>query len=113
MLDIDHHLHISGIGSYLPDNVVTNEKLEDLVSNYDEESGDFSEWVDRVTHIRERRFLHPDGSAGDLAREACKIAIEDAGVDPAEIGMFIMAYNVIKTVSTGERNVVHPVIEPV
>jgi cytochrome c oxidase cbb3-type subunit 1 len=28
-------------------------------------------------------------------------------------GMFIMAYNVIKTVSAGERNVVHPVIEPV
>jgi 3-oxoacyl-[acyl-carrier-protein] synthase-3 len=103
VFDIDHHLHISGIGSHVPDNVVTNETLEDLVSNFDEDSGAFPEWVDRVTHIRERRHLHQDGSAGDMAREACRKAIEDSGVDPAEIGMFIMATFTTKNIYPGEE----------
>ena len=103
MLDIDHRIFISGTGSYVPENVVTNEALEGLVGNYDEGSGRFSEWVDRVTHIRSRRFLDQDGSSGDLAREACRAAIEDAGIDPAEIGLFIMATFTTKNLYPGEQ----------
>jgi len=103
LFDIDHHIHVSGTGSYVPDRIVTNETLEDLVTNYDPESGSFPEWVDRVTHIRERRVLPPDGSAGDMAREACRIAIESAGVDPSEIGLFIMATFTTKNLYPGEQ----------
>jgi 3-oxoacyl-[acyl-carrier-protein] synthase-3 len=103
LLEIDHHIHVSGTGSYVPDRAVANEALEDLVSNFDPESGPFPEWVDRVTQIRERRFLDPDKSAGDMAREACRTAIEDSGVDPSEIGLLVMATFTTKNLYPGEQ----------
>jgi 3-oxoacyl-[acyl-carrier-protein] synthase-3 len=104
VLDIDRRIFLAGTGSYLPDRVVTNEDLADLVSGYDtDESGPFAAWVDRVTHIRERRFLDPDQSAGDMARVACRRAIDAAGLDPAEIDLFIMATFTVKNLYPGEQ----------
>lgn len=103
MLELDHRVYISGTGSFLPDQEVSNDALRDYVSNYDESSGSFSDWVDRVTHIRSRRFLDQDGSAGDLAREACRAAIADAGIDPAEIDLFVMATFTTKNLYPGEQ----------
>ena len=103
MLEIDHHIYVAGTGSYLPDRVVTNALLEDLITNYDNESGDFSEWVDRVTHIQERRMLDMDASAGDLGREASRRALESADIDPADIDIVIMATFTTKNVYPGEQ----------
>jgi 3-oxoacyl-[acyl-carrier-protein] synthase-3 len=104
VFEIDHRIYVSGTGSYVPDDVVTNEALEDLVIGYrPEEDISFSDWVDRVTHIRERRILDRDGSSGLLAREACRRAIEDSGVDPAEIDLFIMATFTPKNIYPGEE----------
>ncbi len=104
VLDIDHHIHVSGTGSFLPERVVTNAELEDIVGGYiEEQGGDFSEWVDRVTHIQERRLLDPAASAGDMAREACAVALETSGVDPADIDLFIMATFTPKNIYPGEE----------
>ncbi|MHC4469608.1 MAG: 3-oxoacyl-ACP synthase III family protein [Planctomycetota bacterium] len=103
VLDLDHYIHIAGTGMGVPEEVVSNEALEDLVRNYDPESGPFTEWVDRVTHIQTRRILDQDGSAGDMAREAARIALETSGVDPAEIGLYVMATFTAKNMYPGEE----------
>ena len=103
MLQIDHRIYVSGTGSYVAPEAYDNERLAPLVGGYDESQGPFPVWVDRVTHINERRILGQDGSSGDLAREASRIAIEDSGVDPAEIGLFIMATFTTKNLYPGEQ----------
>lgn len=103
MFEIDHHIHVSGTGSYLPDRVVDNAAMEGMVSNFDGEGDPFDVWVDRVTHIHERRQLHRDRTVADMAREACRIALETSGVDPAEIGLFVMATFTTKNIYPGEE----------
>ncbi len=103
MLDIDHHIYISGTGSAVPERIVDNVTLEGMLEGFDESSDPFHTWVDRVTHIHERRYLDQDRSPGELAREACRKAIEISGVDPAEIGLFIMATFTTKNMYPGEQ----------
>ena len=103
MLSTDHRIYVSGTGSFVPERVMTNELLEDYVLNYEESEGSFSEWVDRVTHIHERRYLDQDLSSGDMAREAVRRAIDSSGVDPAEIGLLIMATFTTKNLYPGEQ----------
>ena len=55
-------VRVSGTGSYLPPGVVDNPTLSTIVKGYDaERSGDFSAWVDQMTHINQRRFAGPGG----------------------------------------------------
>jgi 3-oxoacyl-[acyl-carrier-protein] synthase-3 len=83
---------VLGTGSYLPSRVVTNEALRDLVSNYDEaHSGDFSTWVDRVTHIHERRYIDDGETAATMGAEAARRALDMAGVRPRELDLVIHA----------------------
>lgn len=90
MPPIDREVAILGTGSALPARRVTNAELEGLVSNYDKASGDFSVWVDRVTHIQERRWIDPSKeSAGTLGLEASRKAIEAAGLQPRDIEQVI------------------------
>jgi 3-oxoacyl-[acyl-carrier-protein] synthase-3 len=74
---------IIGTGSYLPERIVTNHDLEKIMDTDDQ-------WIRERTGICERRIAADDQTTGTLAEEACKRAIEAAGVDPAEIDLFIM-----------------------
>lgn len=103
MIDINHHIYVAGTGSCLPDRVVTNAILEELITNYDRASGDFVEWVDQVTHIQERRMLDMDSSAGEMGREASRRALESSGIDPAEIDIVLMATFTTKNIYPGEQ----------
>ena len=86
MPQLDRSIAILGTGSALPERRVTNAELRRYVQNYDEGSGDFSVWVDRVTHIQERRWIDPTKeSAGTLALAASRRAIEAAGMKPADV----------------------------
>ena len=86
MLDLDPTVVILGTGSALPERRVTNAELEGMISNYDTTSGDFSLWVDRVTHIQERRFADPETeSSGTLGLAAARRAIEAAGMQPSDV----------------------------
>jgi 3-oxoacyl-[acyl-carrier-protein] synthase-3 len=76
---------ITGIGHYLPDYVLTNKELEKLVETNDE-------WIRSRTGIAERRILKdPDKATSYMAEKAAIEAMENAGVDPSEIGAIIVA----------------------
>ncbi|MFZ5634902.1 MAG: beta-ketoacyl-ACP synthase III [Bacillota bacterium] len=77
---------ILGLGSYVPDRVLTNKELEDLVNTSDE-------WIVSRSGIRERRIAAPEQATSDLALEAARRALEDAGVEPGDVDLIIVATN--------------------
>lgn len=77
------HVSIIGIGSFLPDFVVTNDDLSKLVDTSDE-------WIRSRTGIRMRR-ISTGLSTSDMAYEAGKRSIESAGIKPEDIDLIICA----------------------
>ncbi len=75
---------IAGIGGYLPEHVITNADLERMVDTSDE-------WITKRTGIKERRMVAEDESIVDLIERAGKGAMDDAGVSPEEIDLFVLA----------------------
>ena len=75
---------IAGTGAYLPERVMTNAEFENLVETSDE-------WIRTRTGIRERRVAAPEQATSDLAVEAARLALADAGVEPAQVDAVIVA----------------------
>ncbi|WP_409306002.1 beta-ketoacyl-ACP synthase III [Peribacillus sp. SCS-155] len=75
---------ILGVGTYLPDNIVTNDDLKGKVNTSDD-------WIRSRTGIRERRIAPKDMLVSDMASEAARIAIKDANILPQDIGMILVA----------------------
>ncbi|MCA1682504.1 MAG: beta-ketoacyl-ACP synthase 3 [Actinobacteria bacterium] len=75
---------VFGIGSALPDHVVTNAHLESYLDTTDA-------WILRRTGIRERRHLNGTHTLTDLAVDACKQALADARRDACEVDHIIVA----------------------
>ena len=75
---------ITGSGSFLPENVLTNADLEKMVDTTDE-------WIVTRTGIRERRIASNGTVTSDLATEAGRRALESAGVDPEEVDLILVA----------------------
>ena len=77
-------VEISGTGRFLPDNVVTNQELAKRLNTSDE-------WIRSRTGIRERRIAPDDMGAADLGTGAARSAMRNAGVEPGEIDVLIVA----------------------
>jgi 3-oxoacyl-[acyl-carrier-protein] synthase-3 len=75
---------ITGLGCHVPERVVTNDDLSKLVDTNDE-------WIVTRTGIRERRFAKDDEALTDIALPAAQAALADAGVDPADLDLIIVA----------------------
>ncbi len=75
---------VIGIGSALPEHVVTNKDFEAYLDTTDA-------WIQRRTGIRERRHLNGSVSLTDLALEACVAALADAGREASEVEHIIVA----------------------
>jgi 3-oxoacyl-[acyl-carrier-protein] synthase III len=75
---------ITGSGSAIPEQAVSNERLSEIVETSDE-------WIATRTGIRERRVIDPEGSLTQLASQAGTKAIAAAGLTPADIDMIILA----------------------
>ena len=75
---------ILGIGSALPEKIVTNVDLEKIVDTSDE-------WIRSRTGICERRVAADDENTSDLASRAAQAALEDAGVLVDEVDLIIVA----------------------
>lgn len=75
---------ISGVGSYLPERVMTNSDLEKIVDTSDE-------WIIQRSGIKERRIAADDQATSDLAIEAARDAIANAGYEGADIDGVIVA----------------------
>src|SRR5699024_5256192 len=77
--------HITGVGHYVPDYILTNKELETLVDTNDE-------WIRTRTGIEERRILKDPGKATSyLATNAAFEAIENAGIEAEELDVIIVA----------------------
>ncbi|WP_417694904.1 beta-ketoacyl-ACP synthase III [Roseibium sp.] len=75
---------ILGCGSYLPAKCLTNSDLEKLVDTSDE-------WIVQRTGITQRHVAADGEFTSDLALEAAKAALANAGVDAQEIDLIILA----------------------
>ncbi|MEQ8238717.1 MAG: beta-ketoacyl-ACP synthase III [Cyclobacteriaceae bacterium] len=77
---------ISGIGHYVPANVVTNKDLEQFMETSDE-------WIQERTGIKERRWIDPksDDMPSTMGTKAAKIAINNAGLTPDDIDFIVFA----------------------
>lgn len=75
---------IKGIGSYLPEKVLTNADLEQMVDTD-------NEWIVTRTGIRERRIAAEGEATSDLAFKAAVEALGNAGIAPEEIDLIIVA----------------------
>ena len=75
---------ISGVGSYLPKKVVTNEDLAKIVETSDE-------WIRSRSGIGQRHFAAEDEASSDLATAAAWAALDQAGLKPRDIGLIIVA----------------------
>ena len=75
---------VRGVGSHVPDRVVTNDEIATMVDTSDE-------WIAQRTGIRERRIAAPGDSSASLGAEAARLAIESAAIDPAELDLIVAA----------------------
>jgi 3-oxoacyl-[acyl-carrier-protein] synthase III len=74
---------VTGVGGYLPDEVVTNDDLAKVVDTSDE-------WIRERTGIRQRHRAAPDQAVSDLAVEAARRALAAAGRTPADVDLIIV-----------------------
>ena len=75
---------VTGVGSYLPEQVVTNADLAKIVDTSDE-------WIVERTGIRQRHKAREDQPTSDLAVEASKRALADAGRGAEDVDMIVVA----------------------
>jgi 3-oxoacyl-[acyl-carrier-protein] synthase-3 len=77
-------VEIVSTGRYLPERILTNQDLEEMVDTSDE-------WIRERTGIRERRIAREDEGAADMAAESARMAMDRAGIDPGEIDILILS----------------------
>jgi 3-oxoacyl-[acyl-carrier-protein] synthase III len=75
---------ITGVGSYVPDRIITNDDLSKIVDTSDE-------WITERTGIKERRVADPGQAASDLGLPAAQQALQAAGLDPADVDLVVVA----------------------
>ena len=78
------NVKVIGTGSYVPEKVLTNEDLEEIVDTSDE-------WITTRTGIKTRRIAAEDEATSDMAYKAALKALDDAGLVPKDIDLIIVA----------------------
>jgi 3-oxoacyl-[acyl-carrier-protein] synthase-3 len=74
---------VRGIGSYLPEKVLTNQDLAKLVDTSDE-------WIVQRTGISERHIAAEGELTSDLSTVAARRALDDAGLTPDDIDLIVL-----------------------
>ena len=77
--------NIIGTGVYVPEKMVTNDDLSRILGE------DINEFVTNVLGIRERHVCAENESTADLATNAGRQALENAGIDTADLDLIILA----------------------
>ncbi|MGZ3768642.1 MAG: 3-oxoacyl-ACP synthase III family protein [Bdellovibrio sp.] len=75
---------ITGIGGYLPPRAISNFDLETLLDTS-------NDWIIQRTGIQQRHWALASQATSDLALEASRIAMQDAGIQATDIDMIIFA----------------------
>ncbi len=76
-------VYIKGVGSYVPEKILTNQDLSKVVDTSDE-------WIVTRTGIKERRVCENGQECSDIAVAAGRKAIESAGLHPSDIDAIIV-----------------------
>lgn len=84
MKQLIRNVKISGTGSYVPEKVITNADLENIIATN-------SQWIYENVGILERRIVEDGQATSDLAAIAGQKAIDDAGLKNEEIDLIIVA----------------------
>ncbi len=81
-----YNSRITGLGYYVPDNVVTNDDLSKLMDTNDE-------WIQERTGIKERHWIpkESDDTSAVMGAKAAKIAIERSGLTKNDIDFIVFA----------------------
>jgi 3-oxoacyl-[acyl-carrier-protein] synthase-3 len=75
---------VAGVGSYLPEKVMTNEDISKIVDTT-------SEWIVQRTGIKRRHIAADDQNTSDLATIAARRALDNAGMTAQEVDVIIVA----------------------
>lgn len=75
---------VAGIGSYLPERVVSNSELAEQIDTSDE-------WIQERSGIRQRHIVADGELTSDLATAAAQRALAAAGMEPDDIGTIVVA----------------------
>ena len=92
---------IVGTGRAVPETVLTNADLERIVDTSDE-------WITTRTGIKERRVVAEGEALVDLVERAGRAAMEDAGVDPLEVDLLILATATVEQPIPASSAIVQP-----
>src|SRR5574344_526554 len=84
MKQLVRKVKIIGTGSYVPETIYTNEYLETILPTN-------SQWVYENVGIKERHIASKNQATSDLATEAGRRAIENAGLKSEDIDLIIVA----------------------
>ncbi|MCD6193527.1 MAG: ketoacyl-ACP synthase III [Candidatus Aminicenantes bacterium] len=84
-------IKIVGTGFYVPDKILTNQDLEKMVDTSDE-------WIVTRTGIRERHIASEEQATSDLAAEAARRALQDAGLTAEEVDLILVATSTPDTI---------------
>ncbi len=76
--------NITALGMYLPEKVITNAEMENIVETSDE-------WIQTRTGIRERRIVAKGEATSHMATKAVMQALSRRGISPGEIEVIIVA----------------------
>ncbi|GEC71683.1 3-oxoacyl-[acyl-carrier-protein] synthase-3 [Flavobacterium flevense] len=80
-----YHSKISGLGFYVPSNVVTNDDLSKIIDTNDQ-------WIQERTGIQERRhIIKGEDTTTTMGVKAARVAIERAGIDKMDIDFIVFA----------------------
>ena len=77
------YARIAGVGSFLPEKVVSNKDLEKIMDTSDE-------WIQERTGIKRRHIAGEGETTGSMGLEAAKRAMEMAGVSAEDIDLIIL-----------------------
>jgi len=76
--------HLVGVGTYLPERVVSNDMLAETVDTSDD-------WIRERTGITQRHLAAPHETAAFMATKAARQALDDAGIDASEVDAVLLA----------------------
>ncbi len=75
---------VAGVGSFLPERILTNAELSTMVDTSDE-------WIRERTGITERRVAAEGETTSDISVKAAKAALDAAGMTGADIDLIVLA----------------------
>jgi 3-oxoacyl-[acyl-carrier-protein] synthase-3 len=78
-----NHARIIGTGGYLPEKVLTNADLEQMIETT-------ADWIVERTGVEERHVAAPGETTCDLAEQASRRALEAAGIEPRDIDLIVL-----------------------